>query len=195
MTLFFIFVRIPHVCEKEGANNMKKKKQNKICRHYNIDLLAEYAKFLQASLEEAGILLSNNGVMEITDVNFDTATDYLNRDNLSTSRVITMDYFDYFINEPDLMPDVNIIYSQLPFKNSDLLIRKLSLVPLQTHKLAVLGTYGLNSDTKKRENNFKILRQFVKLLENTGFDYEHFSKQTTENYFNLVISRQKIMTK
>lgn len=167
-----------------------KKRKNKKPSECQIDILGSYAIFLEHALEEIGINLSESGIMEITDEKFNVVSDHLGNELLMPSRrIITIDHLDGFLENPS--DDVDIVYSQLPFVNSKLLIKKLSLVPAMTNAVALLGTYGYKKDFKFQERDYRYLNKFSEALVRNGFEYEHMSKQTSIEHFDLIVSRNK----
>ena len=166
----------------------------------NIELLGNYAAFLEETLEDNGYKLSENGVMEVVDSSFNATSEYIGRGNyngtcrredLLVLRIVTENILDDFLQNPDGIKNVNIVYSQMPFNKPNNLIHKLSLVPVLTPAVAIFGAYGLKKDRYERVESFNVLRKYTSSLINNGLDYEHFFKQNSDSYFELIISRNK----
>ncbi len=159
------------------------------------ELLGNYASFLESTLKINGYNFANGEIMEVTDAKFDVASDFLGcsfdsgRIKAINFRVVTEDILDKYLNNYEMYPDVNIIYSQVPFYNPVSLIKKLSLVPIVTPAVAIFGAYGFKKIKYKSIQNLKYLDMFTNLLVNNNLNYDRFYKQNNKEYFELIVAR------
>ena len=158
-------------------------------------LLVDYAQFLENVLENYGYETQTHELLEITDNNFNTVSDYLGfsykdgRRHIKSLRICTEDVLDKILIDPNYMP-VDVVYSQMPFVRPDNMIRKLALVSANTKAVAILGAYSFKKRNYEQERNQRYLQQFSDFLTN----FEYLTEETAEGNLELVISRPKIKT-
>ncbi len=162
----------------------------------NVNLLSDYAQFLESVLNDFGYEVAEHDLLEITDNNFNVVSDYLGfssksgKRNAKSLRTGTVDILDKFLIDSNYMPSVDVVYSQLPFSNPDGMIRKLALVPDKTPAVAIFGSYSSEVEKYEPKRIQECLQQFASALD----DFEYLSKKTDEGNLELVISVPKIKT-
>lgn len=164
------------------------------------NLIKGYATFLESTLKELGYNFSEMGIMEIMDPNFNITSEYLGRISdeesrtyIKSLRTVTENYLDDYLEDYTIFPDINVVYSQMPFHRPGELIKKLALVPVLTPSVAVFGAYGFKRKAYQRSKNIEAIEEFASQLDNNGLDFNIFNTQTADKYYKLIISRNKEM--
>ncbi|MBR3199192.1 MAG: hypothetical protein IKG27_04170 [Bacilli bacterium] len=160
-------------------------------------MLFNYAAFLERTLEGLGYDINNNEIMEVIDSSFNATSDYLGRVNESDERnrelilrTVTENVLDRYLGDYMIFPNVNIVYSQMPFKKPDNLIKKMALVPILTPSVAVFGAYGSSKFVYQHKKNSESLNEFVSYLDKYDLDYDHFYDRKNDKYFELIITKK-----
>ncbi len=160
-------------------------------------LLFGYADFLKSTLEQAGYDFDNTEIMEVMDRDFNAISDYLGRSNENDRRdrnlilrAVTENVLDRYLGDFMIFPNVNIVYSQVPFKKPDELIKKMALVPILTPSVAVFGAYGSDKLFYQYKKNMESLDRFVSFLDKYDLDYDRFSDSGRDKYYKLVIAKR-----
>ena len=185
----------------------------------DVDLLGEYAVFLEEILNQEGRKLSNMSIMEVVDEKFNVASDYFSREGMPRLSVVTKNIFDDKISVLPfkitpyipLYPegpykhddcyetakklfnlfDLDLIYAQMPIKEHEDVIRKLSMVSSSSLITAVFGTYYYNDDEDSKLYNDDLMIGFKKCLQARNLDFSQYIKETSDKHFEIIMSRKK----
>ncbi|MBR3898285.1 MAG: hypothetical protein IKJ43_03290 [Bacilli bacterium] len=183
-----------------------------------IDLLGEYAVFLEEILNNEDRKLSDMSIMEVVDENFNAAADYFSRDGMPRLSVVTKNIFDnqvgvlpitmtpYFPLYPEApykhednfedikrlfnIFDLDLIYAQMPIKDHEDVIRKLSMVASNSGITAVFGTYYYNDDEVSRHYNDALMNGFKNCLQSRDLDFNQYIKETSDKHFEVIMSKK-----
>lgn len=184
----------------------------------DIDLLSEYAIFLEEILNNGNKKLSDMSIMEVVDERLNVASDYFSRRQMPRLSVVTEDLFDSKISflPSSITPyvplypkgpykyddnsecaknlfsvlNLNLIYAQMPIANHEDIIRKLSWVASNSNIVAIFGTYYYLGDVINKEFNNNLMNGFKRCLQAKGLDFKQYTKETSDKHFEIVMSKK-----